>query len=420
MGIIKPMIRSNICINAHPIGCAKDTERQIDYVLSQKAKRGTKAVKEGGKGPKNVLVLGCSTGYGLASRIAAAFEYGADTIGVSFEKEATATKGGTPGWYNNLAFDRAATKAGLKTTTFNMDAFSDECRQAVIDEAKKWGVQTFYLDKTRWNLGLYYIPSDVNQIHVQNNRIAAEFASEMFSGISASAVSISVQEIKGFGDAYQKARTQGMDYFVILGVDEGSRDITLEYSVYSARTGTKIKENSLYNTGNYRYSSVFRRFRDEVLSLLTVRANIIDRDGKILLADIGRSENIRNGAVFDIVRKNAISTASSGAGVTYRESDVLGTFTVTLAGEEVSEGVLEYKGFYDRINRGDELVLISLPQSEEQNAREPGDTAAPEPLSQVPAATANGEALNKRSGLTAEDLGVRRTPSFIDLIRSIY
>ena len=141
MGIIKPMIRSNICINAHPIGCAKDTERQIDYVLSQKAKRGTKAVKEGGKGPKNVLVLGCSTGYGLASRIAAAFEYGADTIGVSFEKEATATKGGTPGWYNNLAFDRAATKAGLKTTTFNMDAFSDECRQAVIDEAKKWGVQ---------------------------------------------------------------------------------------------------------------------------------------------------------------------------------------------------------------------------------------------------------------------------------------
>lgn len=141
MSVIKPMIRSNICINAHPIGCAKDTERQIDYVVSQKAKRGIKTIKEGGKGPKNVLVLGCSTGYGLASRISAAFEYGADTIGVSFEKEATTTKGGTPGWYNNKAFDRAAEKAGLKSTTFNMDAFSDECRQAVIDEAKKWGVK---------------------------------------------------------------------------------------------------------------------------------------------------------------------------------------------------------------------------------------------------------------------------------------
>lgn len=137
--IIKPMIRSNICINAHPVGCAKDTERQIDYVKSQKAKRGTKSAKEGGNGPKTVLVLGCSTGYGLATRISAAFEYGADTIGVSFEKVPTQTKGGTPGFYNNKAFDRAAEKDGLKTLTLNGDAFSDEMRKEVIDAVKNWG-----------------------------------------------------------------------------------------------------------------------------------------------------------------------------------------------------------------------------------------------------------------------------------------
>lgn len=141
MAVIKPMIRSNICINAHPIGCARDTEHQIEYAKEQKAKKGIKTAKEGGYAPKNVLVLGCSTGYGLASRIMAAFEYGADTIGVSFEKEPTVTKGGTPGWYNNKAFDRAAEKAGLRTATFNMDAYSDECRKAIIDEAKKWGVK---------------------------------------------------------------------------------------------------------------------------------------------------------------------------------------------------------------------------------------------------------------------------------------
>ena len=141
MAVIKPMIRSNICINAHPVGCAKDTENQIEFAVAQKANKGIKTAKEGGYAPKNVLVLGCSTGYGLSSRITAAFEFGADTIGVSFEKEPTVTKGGTPGWYNNKAFDRAAAKAGLKSTTFNMDAFSDECRQAVIDEAKKWGVK---------------------------------------------------------------------------------------------------------------------------------------------------------------------------------------------------------------------------------------------------------------------------------------
>ena len=137
--IITPKIRSSICINAHPIGCAKDTERQIEYVKVQKQKRGIKSASEGGKGPKTVLVLGCSTGYGLASRIAAAFEYGANTIGVSFEKEATETKGGTPGWYNNKAFDKAAQNAGLKSVTLNGDAYSNKMRADVIEEIKKMG-----------------------------------------------------------------------------------------------------------------------------------------------------------------------------------------------------------------------------------------------------------------------------------------
>ena len=85
--IIKPKVRANICMNAHPQGCAKETENQIEYAKSQKIKRGVKSASECGKGPKFVLVLGASTGYGLASRITAAFEYGADTIGLSFEKE---------------------------------------------------------------------------------------------------------------------------------------------------------------------------------------------------------------------------------------------------------------------------------------------------------------------------------------------
>ena len=137
--IVKPMIRSNMCLNSHPVGCAKETERQIEYVLAKKAERGIKTAKEGGSGPKLVLVLGCSTGYGLASRISAAFEYGADTIGVSFEKAPTETKGGTPGWYNNAAFDRAAEKAGLVSKTFSADAFSNETRQMIIDEVKALG-----------------------------------------------------------------------------------------------------------------------------------------------------------------------------------------------------------------------------------------------------------------------------------------
>lgn len=143
------MIRGNICLNAHPAGCAREVENQISYVQAKNAVRGRVPSEpvsggshaEGNKKPLTaVLVLGCSTGYGLASRITAAFGYGAATIGVSFEKEGSESRSGTPGWYNNMAFDRAAKKAGLASITINGDAFSDEVRRQVIEAAKNMGV----------------------------------------------------------------------------------------------------------------------------------------------------------------------------------------------------------------------------------------------------------------------------------------
>ncbi|NLK45212.1 MAG: trans-2-enoyl-CoA reductase family protein [Treponema sp.] len=137
--VIKPMIRSNICLNAHPAGCKKAVEDQIEYVKAQAAKRaetGKSVLKSSKYAPKNVLVLGCSNGYGLASRITAAFGYGASTIGVSFEKAGSETKWGTPGWYNNLAFDAAAKKENIKSITIDGDAFSHAVKQQVVDQAK--------------------------------------------------------------------------------------------------------------------------------------------------------------------------------------------------------------------------------------------------------------------------------------------
>lgn len=151
--IIKPKVRANICMNAHPKGCAKETERQIEFCKNKKSERGIKSHKEGGKGPKFVLVLGCSTGYGLASRIAASFEYGADTIGVSFEREPAENKPASPGWYNNLAFDRAAKKEGIISRTFNADVYSHNTRKLVIEEAKKLGI--------KFDLVVYSIASSV-------------------------------------------------------------------------------------------------------------------------------------------------------------------------------------------------------------------------------------------------------------------
>ena len=125
--IIKPKIRGFICTNAHPTGCAASVKQQIDYVKSQ----GELSVK-----PKNVLVIGSSTGYGLASRITAAFAGGARTLGVCFEKAPTETKTGTAGWYNTAAFHREAEAAGLYAKTLNGDAFGNELKQQVIETLK--------------------------------------------------------------------------------------------------------------------------------------------------------------------------------------------------------------------------------------------------------------------------------------------
>ncbi|WP_461518426.1 enoyl-ACP reductase FabV [Porticoccus sp.] len=124
--IIKPRVRGFMCITTHPVGCEANVKQQIDYVKSKGAI----------DGPKRVLVIGASTGYGLAARITAAFGCGADTLGIFFEKEGAEKKPGTAGWYNSAAFHKFAEAEGLYAKSINGDAFSDEIKQKTIDTIK--------------------------------------------------------------------------------------------------------------------------------------------------------------------------------------------------------------------------------------------------------------------------------------------
>jgi len=121
--IIKPKVRGFVCVTAHPAGCAAHIQEQIDYVKSKGPIK---------NGPKNVLVLGASTGYGLASRITAAFGSGAATLGIFYERSSEEGRPATPGWYNSIAFTQAARSAGLYASNLNGDAFSDEIKQQAL------------------------------------------------------------------------------------------------------------------------------------------------------------------------------------------------------------------------------------------------------------------------------------------------
>lgn len=121
--IIQPKIRGFICTTAHPLGCFKAVSDQVDYVKAQGPF----------KGPQRVLVIGASTGYGLASRIVASFGAGAKTIGVFYEKEADEKRTASPGWYNSAAFEELAHRAGYYAKSLNGDAFSTAMKQRAAE-----------------------------------------------------------------------------------------------------------------------------------------------------------------------------------------------------------------------------------------------------------------------------------------------
>jgi enoyl-[acyl-carrier protein] reductase/trans-2-enoyl-CoA reductase (NAD+) len=128
--IIKPKVRGFICTNSHPAGCAANVSEQIAYIKGQDLS----ATSESSEGsPKNVLIVGASTGYGLASRITAAYGYGAKTLGLFFEKPPTERKTASAGFYNSAAFEEQAHADGLYAKSINGDAFSDEAKQQAIE-----------------------------------------------------------------------------------------------------------------------------------------------------------------------------------------------------------------------------------------------------------------------------------------------
>ena len=143
--IIEPRMRGFICLTSHPEGCAQNVKNQIEYIKSKGAINGA----------KKVLVIGASTGFGLASRITSAFGSEAATIGVFFEKPPVEGRPGSPGWYNSAAFENEAHKAGLYAKSINGDAFSNEIKEQTLNLIKK--------DLGQIDLVIYSLASPVRQ-----------------------------------------------------------------------------------------------------------------------------------------------------------------------------------------------------------------------------------------------------------------
>ncbi|MCQ2610703.1 MAG: tetratricopeptide repeat protein [Treponema sp.] len=284
--------------------------------------------------------------------------------------------------------------------------------------AKKWDINPFFLEKTRWHLGIYYMEKMEPLYHPDLARITACSLAGMFSGISSTSVRLYPQKVSGYADAFKKAHDTMMDYFVILTCDETDRDVKIEAVMYSTRTGAKVRNFNIYRTGNDRFAGSLLRLRKEILDTLPVRARILNRDGKDLLVDIGKTEGVVKGTEFAVVKKGQVLTNDSGTGLVLTEKNKLGTVTLTKVSEEISEGVLSETGFYDRVNVNDELILVKIPQAKtDDKSQVAGDTS--------PSADQNGtpvvnETKEKASALKGADLEISRTPNLLRMIRELY
>ena len=285
--------------------------------------------------------------------------------------------------------------------------------------AHTWNVDPFYLDKTRWNISVYYVVDDVQLIHPDAERIVTQAVCDIFRGEATTAVEVDSAAVSGYGEAYRLARAAAKDYFVILSVEEMERSVRIAGTLYSARTGTKTADLSVYRTGNARLASALRRFRQSLLALLPIRGRVLAHASKTILTDLGKNDGIEKGAEFEVVRRGTISTVDSGPGIFYRESDIVGTYVAEVVDEELSSGTFTKRGFYDVLNDDDELVLVKLPSKETQDAdgsvltdtRPAGDADGN-------AATEAAKEANREA--VREDLMVAATETpLIEMIRSI-
>ncbi len=225
--------------------------------------------------------------------------------------------------------------------------------------SSRWNVDPFYLDKSRWQIGLYYVKPLTEGIHSDASKITTLLLSDIFSVSSAMTVNADSTAAKNFTDAFQRARKKGYDYFCLIETTETERDVSISCNMYSARTGNEAGKWTVYRTGNSRFANAVQRLRQSILNAMPYYAKIIARNGTDVLLDAGRMDGVAKDQVWTVFEPESVRTSDFGLGLTFAQKNVLGTVLITDAGEDISQGDYTQLGFYDRMNVGDLVLLIA-------------------------------------------------------------
>jgi tetratricopeptide (TPR) repeat protein len=234
----------------------------------------------------------------------------------------------------------------------------------------QWGVDQYALDKKRYSLAVYHLSSATREVHPYAGRITAEYFVDLLRRFPTIDVLDTSLNVDTYERAFREARSLDADYFLVLHLEESERSVTTIADQYLAATGKLLGSYKVFRTGNDRVQDNFNLLSERVHQALPLKATLLDRQFDLGLIDLGRMDGLEEGQELAIVKKGRVRLRNDGIGPTAEEADILGTFTVSRLDENVSEGTVAKKSFFDLINPGDELILPP-DGAEEQPSREP-------------------------------------------------
>ena len=225
--------------------------------------------------------------------------------------------------------------------------------------AKRWGVEPFYLDKSRVSIGLYHKKDNLTMLHAEGAKICSNLIADTFTAFPYLKVESKSKGITSYSQAFSDARNSNFDYFGIVNFDENDRENTISIDLYVTSTGSLAGQWNVYRSGNKKLSSAAQKIVKDIVSVFAVRGKILDRQGSEILIDLGKRDGINLESNFLVAKKDSLKIADTGVGLELKTENELGSIQLTEVGEDVSQGIFVQKGFYDKMNPNDEILLVA-------------------------------------------------------------
>ena len=223
---------------------------------------------------------------------------------------------------------------------------------------RRWDVDPVSVTGPHWKIAVFAVSDQASFFHTDAGAAASSYIKDILvHERNISPMDLPLRQAS-FSGAFREARESGADYFMIISAAENERDISINAELFVARTGGLAARFNSYRTGQDRLRNASRGIVDQLSAALPFRAELIRRNQGQGLIDKGRSDGVKVGDVFDLVRRGSITIQNEGVGISYSSEDISGRITITAADEEVSAGTLERNGFFDRIIPGDEVILV--------------------------------------------------------------